>query len=133
MIGKRFLRLGSFLLLIAMLIAFLPSAAHAVPTNTSFAAAKLLSSDIGDQITVTGIKTGTSVYYYLNASSGQQIYTTIYSMSSGANYDLRLYNASKTLLASSTRVSSAIDFISHKATYTGKYYIRVEAKSVTSK
>ena len=53
-------------------------------------------------------------------------------MTGGANYDLRLYNSSQTLLASSTRTSSSIDYISYNATYTGKYYVRIQAVSVSS-
>lgn len=122
----------SFLLIVALLTGLMSLYVYATPSNTSFATALLLSSDLGDEKTITGIQTGTSVYYYVNVTSGQHISTAIYGMSPSTNYDLYLYNSSKSQVASSTRTGTSIDSIAYTSAYSGKYYIRVEAKSVSS-
>ena len=124
-------------LLCIILIGFIMSSlmsifVMATPTNTSFSTAIQLSSDLGDQKTITGVTTGVSLYYYLNVTSGQHISTAIYDSSNSANFDLRLYNSSQSQVASSTRSGTATDAIAYTSTYTGKYYIRITATSVPS-
>lgn len=125
-------RLVSICLLVTLFLGLLSGGILATPSNTSFSTAITLTSTIGDEISITGIGNGQAQYYKVSASANQRIYVTLYNMSSNADFDVALYNASYSQVALSARYSTSTEYFTYKVLSAGYYYIKIKAADVPS-
>ena len=127
---KRFIAL--FLSLVLM-VASLQIGVYAAPSNTSMSTARALGSNVGDQITVTGLTSGQSQWFSLYANAGDWIYPCAYGMQSGDDWDIGLYNSSGTQVALSAKYGTSIEYVGYTVPSgaSGTYYVKVNAYSVS--
>ena len=129
MIYKRFMLT---LLVAALLLSSFGISAQAVPANSTMATATYLNSTIGDELTISGLTTGQSQWYYISASSGQWIYATLYNLTGSGDWDLNIYNSSGTRIYRSAFGGTTIEHVDFNAPNSGYLYIEIYAYSVAS-
>lgn len=129
MIKKRFM---ITLLAVILLFTSISFSVQAVPSNSSMSTATYLSSQIGDEFTISGLSAGQSQWFYINATAGQWLYAAIYSLPSTCDWDLRIYNSSGTEIANSKRGKGIADYKGITAPSSGYYYFEVRAFAVDS-
>jgi hypothetical protein len=97
-------------------------------SNLTWSTATVLSSDIGDEKTVTGISTGQSQWFKFYATAGQWIYAEAYDMSGSDNYNIYLRDSDRDIVERSTKSGAAMDYLSYTALSAGYYYVQVKAQ-----
>lgn len=127
MIYKRFMLT---LLVAALLLSSFGISAQAAPANSTMATATYLNSTIGDELTISGLTTGQSQWYYINATAGQWLYAAIYNLPSSCDWDLRIYNSAGTEIANSKRGKGIADYKGITAPGSGYYYFEVRAFAI---
>lgn len=95
-------------------------------TNTSFALAMGLAPYLGRELTVDGLTSGQSRWYYVNAAAGQWLYSAIYNAEIGEDWHLKLYDTEKTPIRSAVS-ENHIEYIGLVAPKPGRYYFEVRA------
>ncbi len=101
-------------------------------TNTSFALAIGLAPYLGLELTIDGLTSGQSVWYYADAAATQWLYATAYNAGIDEDWDLEIY------LDENTRAYKAfsgnhIKYIGVVAQKRGRYYFRVYAAFVKAR
>lgn len=94
--------------------------------NLSFALAVELTTYLGRELTIDGIVSGQSRWYYVNAQAGQWLYGAVYNAETGENWQLKLYDAEKALIRAAA-TGSCVKYIGLTAPRQGKYYFEVNA------
>ena len=118
------------LVCLVILVECLPFAAFATPTNTTFNTATTLTSQVGDQLTISGLTSGQSQWFRVSVTAGQWVYPCIYGIAAGEDWDLGLYSYTNTQISNSAHFGNAIEYNGYTATYTGYMYFKVQAYSV---
>lgn len=125
------IRITAFFLSLMLIMASLQIGIYATPSNTSMSTARALGSNVGDQITVTGVTSGQSQWFSLYANAGDWIYPCTYGIPYGEDWDIYLYNSAGSNVALSKKSQNAIDYIRYTAPSSGTYYIEVRAFTIS--
>ena len=90
----------------------------------------MLTTGLGDEITISDLPEGYSQYFAVDATMGQRITAAVYGISAGEDWSLFIYNSGKEIMASSFHSGSTYEYCTYTVQSAGRYTIRVKALSV---